>query len=61
MDIIMPIVLKILANVVMALITAVIVMWLWNWLMPAVFGLAVITFWQAFGLNVLCAFLFKSN
>jgi len=30
-----------------------VVMSLWNWLMPAVFGLRVITFWQALGLLVL--------
>jgi hypothetical protein len=29
------------------------VMWLWNWLMPAVFGLRAINFWQAFGLLIL--------
>ena len=30
-----------------------VVMWLWNWLMPALFGLHVISFWQAFGLLIL--------
>lgn len=29
------------------------VMLLWNWLMPQIFGLGKITFWQAFGLTVL--------
>jgi hypothetical protein len=29
------------------------VMWLWNHLMPAVFGLHTITYWQALGLLVL--------
>lgn len=37
------------------------VMWLWNWLMPLIFGLIKINFWQAFGLNMLCGFLFKTN
>lgn len=37
------------------------VMWLWNWLMPVIFGLKTITMWQAWGLNVLCGLLFKSN
>jgi len=36
-------------------------MWLWNWLMPAIFGLGKITFWQALGLNMLCSILFKST
>jgi hypothetical protein len=30
-----------------------VVMGLWNWLMPALFGLHAITFWQALGLLVL--------
>jgi heme/copper-type cytochrome/quinol oxidase subunit 1 len=30
-----------------------VVMSLWNWLMPTVFGLRMITFWQALGLLVL--------
>ena len=31
---------------------------LWNWLAPPLFGLHTITFWQAFGLLVLCRILF---
>ena len=31
---------------------------LWNWLMPTLFGLRLITFWQALGLLFLCRFLF---
>ena len=34
---------------------------LWNWLMPTIFGLPLITFWQAVGLNVLSTILFKST
>ena len=34
------------------------VMYLWNWLMPAVFGLHIITYWQAFGLMGLSWLLF---
>jgi len=36
-------------------------LWLWNWLMPDLFGLTTITFWQALGLNILCSILFKSH
>lgn len=36
-------------------------MWLWNWIMPTVFGLQTITFWQAVGLNSMSHILFKSN
>jgi hypothetical protein len=34
------------------------VMRLWNWLMPALFGWHVITFWQALGVLVLSKILF---
>ena len=36
-------------------------MWLWNWLMPIIFGLVKITFLQALGINVLCSILFKNS
>jgi len=36
-------------------------MLLWNWLMPILFKLPEITFWQAVGLNVLSGILFKSS
>ncbi|MBN2011208.1 hypothetical protein JW960_17825 [candidate division KSB1 bacterium] len=45
---------------IMALLFGLIVMWLWNWLMPTIFGLTAITFWQAWGLVVLSHILFKS-
>ena len=37
-------------------------MLLWNWLMPIIFGLPVLTFWQAVGINFLASILFgKTN
>jgi len=36
-------------------------MLLWNWLMPMIFGLTTLTFWQAFGLMLLCEFMFKGS
>lgn len=35
-----------------------IVLLLWNWLLPPLFGLREITFWQALGLLALCRILF---
>ena len=35
------------------------VVWLWNWLMPVLFRLPVITFWQAWGLLILATILFN--
>ncbi len=37
------------------------VMLLWDWIMPALFGLKTITWLQAWGLTMLCGFLFKSS
>ena len=37
-------------------------MLLWNWLMPMIFGLPALTFWQAVGINFLASILFgKTN
>ena len=49
------------APVGMALFIAIggeVVLHLWNWLLPAVFGWRQITFWQAVGLLALCRILF---
>ena len=37
-----------------------VVMLLWNWLMPEILGLRRLDYWQAWGLLVLCWILFKS-
>lgn len=42
------------------LVFGLIVQALWNWLMPAVFGLPAITYWQAFGLVLLARLLVGS-
>lgn len=42
----------------LALILGAPVMLLWNAIMPIVFGLSKITFWQAIGLNLLGSILF---
>ena len=36
-----------------------VVMLLWNWLMPELFGLKRVSYWQAWGLLALCSILFK--
>ena len=45
---------------VVAAVFSSIVMLLWNWLMPAIFGLITISFWQALGLFALARILFGS-
>jgi len=51
--------------VILAFLLDLILAWpfmlLWNWLMPMIFGLTTLTFWQSFGLMLLCSFLFKGN
>ena len=37
------------------------VMLLWDWLMPGIFGLRTITWFEAWGLLFLCGLLFKSH
>ena len=43
-----------------ALVFGFVVKWLWNMLMPAIFGLGAITFWQAVALVILAKLLFGS-
>jgi hypothetical protein len=37
----------------LAILFGFIIMWLWNWLMPEIFGLATLTYWQAVGIFIL--------
>ena len=50
--------LAILGIVIFSWIGGGLVMLLWNWLAPALFGLPEVTFWQALGLLALCRILF---
>ncbi|HKR60652.1 MAG TPA: hypothetical protein VJS64_13105 [Pyrinomonadaceae bacterium] len=50
--------LAILGIAVFIVIGGTVVMLLWNWLVPMLFGLREITFWQALGLLALCRLLF---
>jgi hypothetical protein len=50
--------LAILGMVLFAFIGGEIVLQLWNWLLPPLFGWRVLTFWQALGLLALCRILF---
>src|SRR6267378_6912439 len=50
--------LAILAMVLFIFLGGEIVLHLWNWLLPPLFGWRQITFWQALGLLALCRILF---
>ena len=44
-----------------ALAAGILVKALWNWLMPSLFGLGAITYWQGFGILVLAQLLFGGH
>jgi hypothetical protein len=50
--------LGIVAVLVFITVGGLVVQWLWNWLVPAIFGWRPITFWQGIGLLALCRILF---
>ena len=37
----------------LAILFGFVIMWLWNWLMPEIFGLPALTYWKAVGLFIL--------
>lgn len=45
----------------LAILFGFVIMWLWNWLMPELFGLTTLTYWQAVGLFILAKILFSSG
>ncbi len=46
---------------IVSIVAAIPTFFLWNWLMPAIFGITKVTFWQAWGINFLAGILFKSS
>ena len=61
----MKVIEAILLGIALFLLAAIIMgfptMWLWNYVMPDVFGLTQITLYQAIALNFLSSILFKAN
>jgi hypothetical protein len=45
----------------LALLFGLVVMVLWNWIMPEVFGLNPLTYWQSWGIVLLAHILFKAG
>ena len=45
----------------LALLFGLLVMVLWNWIMPEVFGLSPLTYWQSWGIVLLAHILFKAG
>src|SRR3989344_1068927 len=46
---------------IVSIIAAIPTYFLWNWLMPEIFEIKTITFWQAWGINFLAGILFKGS
>ena len=46
---------------IVSIVSAIPTYFLWNWLMPEIFAIKVITFWQAWGINFLAGVLFKNS
>ena len=51
----------IIVNVIALLLCSLILMGLWNWLMPVIFNLSTITYIQAIGLYLLSGMLFRNH
>jgi hypothetical protein len=51
------VILGLIGATAIALLLGYVVVWLWNWLMPALFGITTITFWQAVALVILARIL----
>lgn len=45
--------------IIVGVVVAFPIKWMWNYLMPELFGLKEIGFWQALAMYVLCGILFK--
>ena len=58
LQIIVYTILGVVAAVGFGLLFGWIIVWLWNWLMPMIFGLPTITFWQGVGIFILAKILF---
>jgi len=52
---------KVVATLTRLFVSPVILMLIWNWLMPGLFGLATIGYLKAFGLVVMSSILFNRN
>lgn len=60
-QIVLGVILGLLLLAGLSLIGAIPLYFLWNWLMPTIFGLSSVTFFQSWGLVWLTGILFKSN
>lgn len=55
------VILGIIGAAVLAIVFGLVIQWLWNQLMPGIFGLPEVSYWQAVGLVVLSHILFGAH
>lgn len=48
----------VILGIAVSILLGFVIMWLWNWLMPSIFGLGSITYWQAVGIFILAKIIF---
>ena len=58
MIILVGVIIALVALAALVALRGLIVMWLWNWLMPMVFGLPELSFIESIGMVLLATFLF---
>ena len=56
-ELIITVIAVVVVAIGMDFLTAIFIKMLWNWLMPTIFNLSTITYWQAWGLSVLVSLL----
>ena len=61
MEVIIRVLVAIGVLALIGILMALPVMWLWNWLMPEIFGMETLTFWEALGVSLLSNLLFKGT
>lgn len=61
MEVLVKFIVTLLITILIGLLMSLPIMWIWNWLMPDIFGLTTITFVQAIGLSLLSNLLLKSQ
>lgn len=55
------IILLFIALIILAFVYSGILMWIWNMVIPVIFGLPTISFWQALGIYIISNILFKGT
>lgn len=55
------IILLFIVLIILTFIYSGILMWVWNMIMPVLFGLPIISFWQALGIYIISNILFKGT